>query len=310
MTLEKSILKTLSYFDIKNFPLTTAELADFLIDYKITNLKFLLSALDNLESQKIVGQKYGYYFLINREKLAEQRRESLLITEMKLKKARRAARFIAAVPFLKAIFVGNTVADGTANTESDIDFFVVASKNRVWFVRLYCNFILRLFNLRSYGDSTKDRICLSFFVDEKNLNLGNFRVTAKDIYLMYWIVQLVPIYDPKNYFKKIMTANFWIRDFLPNLPNHFVYQNLIDNNFVFILLKSFQENLLGYFGDFIEDKLFHWQFSMMTKSVKDKSKIGNNHVVLNGGVIKLHEQDSRQNLFDLWTKSISVYEKN
>ena len=49
--LEKSILKTLIYFDIFNYPLTSLEICNFLIDYSC-KLKDVVRELENSENIK------------------------------------------------------------------------------------------------------------------------------------------------------------------------------------------------------------------------------------------------------------------
>jgi len=304
--LEKSILKTLIYFDTKNYPLTSMELADFLFCYRLKNFEELILVLEKLEQAGVIEEKNGYYFLSGREGLDKIRHTALVHSELKLKIARRAARLLAFIPFLRAIFVVNTVADGTAKVDSDIDFLIIAGAGRVWFVRFFANAILRLFGLRSYGKNTADKICLSFFIDDKNLNFSKLRVEGDDILFLYWIAKFVPIYDPKNYLKKFFSANFWIRDYLPNLPSYYQYQGLVRSNIFIDYAKIFFESINNGVMNKIEKKLFDWQWKKMSESVKNKSLVKDNGVVITDGIIKLHEHDSRKavakNFFEILSK--------
>jgi len=303
--LEKSILRTLVYFDLTSFPLTANEIWQFLHTQTVGDFKIVLSALEDLKNKNIIGEKYGYYFLLGREELVEKRRAQLVISELKLKKARRAAKFIMGVPFLKAIFVCNTVASGTALEDSDIDFFIIAEKNRLYIVRFFTNLVLRFFGLRTYGTKIADKICLSFFIDDQNLNLEKLKAVPEDIHFAYWIAQMVPIYDSQNYFKRFLSANYWIKKYLPNFNPQIQYVNLVKLNIFFgTWQKIWQTMWQGGYGAMIEKQARDWQLLKMKLSIKEKSQVGDNGVVVNNGVVKLHEYDTRAAIYNAWLDKI------
>ena len=209
------------------------------------------------------------------------------------------------VPFLKAIFVCNTVASGTALKDSDIDFFIIAEKNRLYIVRFFANLILRLFGLRTYGAKIADKICLSFFVDDQNLNLEKLKAVPEDIHFAYWIAQMVPIYDSQNYFKRFLSANYWIKKYLPNFNPQTQYINLVKSNIFFgAWQKIWQTMWQGGDGAMIEKQARDWQLLKMKLSIKDKSQLGDNGVVINNGVVKLHEYDTRVAIYNAWLDKI------
>ena len=200
--LDESIKKTLAYFSLFDHPLTKEELFAYLWQPPIINYEdFLVSGLNNLQ------EKNGYYLLTGEDKIAETRQEQMLTCQKKLKIAEKAARKIRSVPFIRAVFVCNTIGAGTANKNSDIDFFIITAPKRIWLVRFFCNLILKFWGLRVTTKKTKDKVCLSFFVDENNLNLDDLRIVNEDVYLSYWVYQLIPIYDPNNYYENFLEAN-------------------------------------------------------------------------------------------------------
>ena len=142
--LKQSIVKTLTYFDLIYYPLTKEELFAYLWRAPYGRYDDFLSVLERPE--RCWESKWGYYFLPGREKKIENRRIRLLHSEQKLKLARRAVKKIRAVPFLRAIFLCNSVASGTAGETSDIDFFIVTAPKRIWLVRFFTNLILRVNN--------------------------------------------------------------------------------------------------------------------------------------------------------------------
>lgn len=303
--LEKSILRTLVYFDLVAYPLTANEIWQFLYKEIANDFKPVLSALEDLKNNNFISEKYGYYFLFGKDDLLEKRRSQLVISELKLKKARQAVKFIRVVPFLKAVFVCNTVAAGTAFKESDIDFFIIAEKNRLYIVRFFTNLILRIFGLRTYGDKMADRICLSFFVDDQNLSLEKLKALPEDIHFAYWVLQMVPIYDPQNYYKRFLSANFWIKKYVPNFNMQTQYNNLVKTNIVMsIWQKIWQTMWRGQYGNLIETQAKEWQLLKMSLNIKEKADLGDNGVVVNQSVIKLHEHDTRAAIYTSWNQKI------
>ncbi len=307
--LKKAVLQTLAYFDLSAYPLTATEIKNWLYRYEVADFSFLLATLEEMKNQNQIEEKYGYFFLPNRIETVENRRRSLVTSELKLKKARRAVKFIRSVPFLQAVFVCNTVAAGTAEINSDIDFFIVAKHGRVWLVRFFTNLILRILHLRTYGDKNRDKICLSFFVGDNNLNLEKLKACDNDIHFAYWTTQMVPIFDPDNCWKIFLSANYWLKDYFPNLLNNFSFLNLVQRGGVAkIWKKTWQTMWCGAYGNLLEKQAHAWQMLKMKLSTKEKTRFNDNGVVLNDEVIKLHENDTRQDCAKQWEEKIRSYE--
>ncbi len=299
--MKKAVLRTLAYFDLSDYPLTATEIKNWLYKYEVVDFFDLLLILEEMKNQHQVEEKYSFFYLPGREKIVEDRQRNLTISELKLKKAHRAAKFIRCVPFLRAIFVCNTVASGTAAMNSDIDFFIIAQHGRVWLVRFFSNIILRLFNLRTYGNKISDKICLSFFIDDDNLNMDKLKACGNDIHFAYWSTQMLPIYDPNNYWKKFISANYWLKDYFPNLLNNLDFLNLVNVGTVAVVWKKAWEIMwFGTYGNLIEKQAQNWQMLKIKLSTKEKSNLKDNGVVLKEGVIKLHENDARIGYFKRW----------
>ena len=116
-------------------------------------------------------------------------------------------------PFVKEIYLANSISFNALNSSSDIDIFVVSKCNRVWIARLFMSFFMLLFCIKRTKNKVAKRFCLSFFVDEYNKNLEPLLLSEKDIYLPYWVVHLVPLYAEN--FPSIYKSNFWVKKYLP-----------------------------------------------------------------------------------------------
>lgn len=316
MNLQKSILQTLAYFDIFDQPLTKEELFRYLLitdplrrsfsetsntDLRMTYIDFL-NQLDGLPGEvRPWRTKSGFYFLSGREQIVDERQRKVKIVEQKLKIAKHGAKKIAWVPFLRAIFVCNTVASWTADENSDIDFFIIAKKGRIWLVRLLSTLTLRMFGLRTYGTKLKNRICLSFFVTDDNLNLGHIALD-EDIYLMYWLMQLMPMYDPSRLYQSVINANRWAQKFLPNF-SHTIYHITHDNCDRVVgrfFKKIFEKMWGGGYGDLIEAQARGIQQTRL-KMKNNHTGVGKN-VIISDEIIKLHENDRRVEYRERWVE--------
>jgi len=200
------------------------------------------------------------------------------------------------------------LAAGQAKEDSDIDFFIVARQGRVWIVRFFANLILRLFGLRTFGNKMRDRICLSFFVDEENLNLKPLSVLEPDIHFIYWLSQMIPLYDPKGVSKKFKESNRWAGQYVPNYFEHNSVEYLKtvkENPFGKVWRRFWEISWQGSYGNYIENEARKIQIMKLALSVKQAALKLNKGVVIGEGVIKLHEEDSRERTEKQWENNLS-----
>ncbi len=301
---QKAIIKTLSFFDLFSYPLTKEEIFSYLWKVKIDS--YLLSEkLEELVDNKILVEKYGYYFLPDRD-IVENRRQHFLESELKLKIARKAVKKISAIPFVKAIFVCNSVAFGTAEQNSDIDFFIITAKKRLWLVRFLTNIILLIFGLRVGKNKTGNRICLSFYLNEENLDLKNIRIVPEDIYLSFWLATLLPVYDPQRIGEKIIKENRWLLELLPNLPESLsLYIKEVKNGGIKSFFKKILEKTwVGAYGDLMEKQAAEAQKTKLKFSLKEQ--IAPN-VILDDTMLKFHENDRRREYYKKWLEKLQDY---
>ena len=314
-----SILKTLAYFDLTDYPLTKEELFSWLWQPPVISyadfLQFLslrgavsdeaISSQGDRHASLAITEKSNYYFLPGREKIVAERQRKFLISEEKLKIAKKAAKKIMSIPFLRAIFVCNSVGARQADEDSDIDFFIVTDIKRVWIVRFFTNLILRLLGLRTYGKKNKNKICLSFFVDTNHLDLAPLRATEQDIHFACWVQQMLPVYDPQNYYAQFLRANSWIKKFIPYMKTETVSASsyALPNSKIGLVWKKIWEKMWhGAYGDAIEKQAKEIQWLKMKPAIKEKSRHNDNGVVISDAVLKFHENDTRIKYKEDWEK--------
>ena len=203
------------------------------------------------------------------------------------------------MPHVKFIGICNSLANSNARDNSDIDLFIITTKNHVWTTRSFTAGLISLFGLRPEKDKTKNTICLSFFTDENNLNFEKLQSLDNDIYLKYWITQILPLYDENKYFQKFIKQNSWLKKSLPNwLPQNTSLRRKIKLNFIEKAIK----NILQIFSfDSVYKKMQLRVLSPELKELKNKDS----RVIINDSMLKLYPLDRRKQYFEEWNKRVS-----
>jgi hypothetical protein len=269
------------------------------------------------------GESNGFYFLPGREELIEKRREFDYLSEKKFKIARHAARLLHFIPSIKMIAVCNNFY---YRPESDIDFFIIARNGRLWLTRFFATIILDLFRLRARGKKTADKICLSFYLSEADMDLKKIALLEEldpsrgasafakasadkqndkkidDPYLAYWLAFLEPIYGQRCY-NKFWEANSWIKNIFPNvLPKEPVSRRMV--GYVSGLKTVTHPVASGtrhpsregnnFFGDWLEKAVKKIQWRKLSFRVKKMAALGDTRVVISEQMLKFHENDRRE----------------
>ncbi|MCX6824024.1 MAG: hypothetical protein NT085_02765 [candidate division SR1 bacterium] len=134
-----------------------------------------------------------------------------------LKYINKYSRLYRSVPFIQSIYLCNSITFNALNADSDIDVFIVTKKGSLRRARFWSAILFFLFGLkRGAIRGKKKKFCLSFYVTQTHQNLYNIMLPQNDIYFMYWLAHLVPLYQetPENIYKH----NKWLESALPNFP--------------------------------------------------------------------------------------------
>jgi len=309
-SIEKAIISTLSYFDIFDYPLTAMEIWKWLyVDYglrttdhgprttdygprsvRLVDIQEILDSSDFLKQR--VESKNSFYYLKGRDEIVTTRAERYSLAERKYYKIKRVIRILRFVPFVKMIAVCNTLAYNNSRRQADIDLFIITKRRRVWQSRFWVAGFLALFKLRPRPGQTQDAICSTFFVDEESLNLEKLAF-ENDIYLSYWIRQVVPVYD-EGVYQKFIKDNLWVKERLPN-------SLLVSpSSRRFIKKISWLKWLFNIIGFFLPESLFkNYQLKVMPSRLKEMAN-KDSRVVINDHMLKFHDNDRRQQFLQSW----------
>ena len=182
---------------------------------------------------------------------------------------------------------------------------MVSKKNKIWTTRFVLALIGKIFNLRPSPDNEKDKLCLSFFVSENNLNLEDY-TKENDFYFLYWLVNLSSIYDKDDYINKLLAKNKWIKKYLPNYFK-IVSINNKKNDYKNIEDKEKSAYNKNNNNGLIENYLKKMQWRLFPQEIKNKANRGK-EVVVNDKVLKLHVLDRRDYFYQKYLENMKVYE--
>lgn len=213
MANSSSILKTLIYSDIFDYPLTKEEIWKFLIAANVDRSSFE-KTLTEFPLVKWEHEK-GFYFLSGRGEIAKKRIKRKKESQEKIKIAKKIIEKLSFVPTVLLIGISGGLALENAEEKDDIDLFVITRTNTLWITRLLLVLLLILMGqYRGRGKKESQKICLNMLISEKALM---FEKDRQDLYTAHEIVQLKPIFNRNNTYKKFLNANRrWVSKFLPN----------------------------------------------------------------------------------------------
>lgn len=304
--LEKAILKTVVFFDIFNYPLTIVEIYKWL--YQADKNYQLLEIIKAFESDSLtakISTKHGFYFLTSRESIIKTRLERYQIAEKKFKIGLKIARWLRWLAFIKMIAICNNAGYNNATPQSDVDFFIIVRKGRLWLSRLMITLAATILGVRRHDQKFIDRVCLSFYISDDNLNLADIALKPTDPYLVYWFSTLAPIYDldtSQNFF----TANAWLKNYLINFyrPILNYRRQVFDNKFMKFSKEVDKIVLGGKIGDWLERIAKRLQAKKVKRYFGDTVDRSNTNVVISESILKFHKTDRRQEYQDLWQKKL------
>lgn len=220
--IRQAIFSTLSYHSLFNYPLSLEEIHRFLITDRPVSRNTLQRKLENLVRENKIVFQNGFYALRNRQPTVLRSRRAIT-SQPKFLIARRAARIIAAIPWVKLVAITGALAMENADVNDDIDLMIVTAKNRLWLVRPIGLIIAGLFfkvrrsNLSNLSNLTNS-LCLNLWLDESALAISP---SQRNLYSAHELAQMKPIVNKNMTYERMVVENGWGKRFLANFWSDF-----------------------------------------------------------------------------------------
>lgn len=149
---------------------------------------------------------------------------------------KKYSRLFRSIPFVKHIYLCNSITFNALNPESDIDILIITNHKKIRLARFFSILLFTIFGVRNHAKpyfntdvdavgelelesshTKRQKFCLSFYVDEKYLNFYKILLQPIDIYFIYWLAHLVPLYtNDRLRINHIRKHNRRLKNYLPN----------------------------------------------------------------------------------------------
>jgi hypothetical protein len=204
-SLETSILRTLVYADLFDYPLTAREIHRYLAGYAASPE----SVEDALFRPGLLCERSDgatpFWFLSGRSQIVEVRREREAQSHALWPWAWRYGRQIATRPFIRLVAVtGSLAMNNVSHARDDIDLLLVARTGRVWLARAVT--LLSVHLAYRFGIT----LCPNYVLAEDHL-----RLTEANFFTAHELAQVVPLYGLRVY-RSLFDHNSWVGTYLPN----------------------------------------------------------------------------------------------
>lgn len=208
--IRKEIIKTLSYSDIFDYPLTGDQIFQFLgIEVKSKQFLAVLKTIPHKITNNTI-----YYFLPKKEKLVAKRLQKEVWSKKRLFEVKKSVSFLGFIPTIRFIGISGSLALKNADLQSDSDLFFICASHTVWLTRLIVYLCLGMLGLRRQRGKKKSKaLCANMFLDEKDLG---FSKAKQNLYVAHEILQVLPVVDRNNFYAKLLSTNMWVKKYFPN----------------------------------------------------------------------------------------------
>src|SRR3989344_2790677 len=266
--LRNSILATLVYYDIFDYPLTLLEVYKYLINpgriMRINDgigevsLSQTLEELDHLVRLGTISEKNGFYFVNGREDLYEARIEIQKIADQKWKKFLKLTRFLALAPYLRGVFASGSMALGNTDKESDFDVLIIAKSGRLYTCRFFLWLVSSLLGARRKKNEkvAPDKLCFNHYITDDSLLLRHQSLFNAQAY-----INLKPVMIRPELVNKFFSSNLWLNNYAYNfkIQSNFVMRSINPPRLLRLLARIGELTLNFLFGDRPESFLMHYQ---------------------------------------------------
>jgi hypothetical protein len=270
--LQQSIIKTVAYFDIFNYPMTSEEIRSFM-DIACSEQE-QCAALTHLVKEKILFKTTTFYQLRHDDSLTTTRIKANKLAEKHLVKAKKIATFLSSFPFIKGVAISGSLSKKVATNKSDYDFFIVTQYNCLWLCRFIFSAFIKfasLFGLKKY-------FCLNYVIDESYM-----QVEERNIFTATEIATLIPLYGG-TVFADFFMANQWIYDFFPNHP---YTEYSISDHKKNIIARSFEWLMHNKVGQKADNSIMHY-FEKHWRKLQAKNKVTESGFILGSMMVNKH----------------------
>jgi hypothetical protein len=242
IAVEVAVIRTLIYFDLFNYPLTSEEVFQFLQTHSTKGI--VEEALNALVSEGKLTRKSELYSMQTDPALFERRKAGNALANLLLPRVTEQANLIAKFPFVRSVMASGSFSKNYMDETSDFDFFIVCAPNRIWISRM----LLVAYKKLVLKNSHK-HFCVNYFIDENHLEIDE-----KNIFTATELATVLPLTGFDQYARLIESNKTWLATYFP----HFQPRQIITGRNSGWQVKRSLEFVLNVFFGTQLNRLFKW----------------------------------------------------
>jgi len=206
------------------------------------------------------------------------------------------------LPYIKHIYLCDSLSFQAAHPWSDIDLFFIVKHGCLWRARLASVIICGLLWIKRTLKRKTSLFDLIFYIDEKHTNIQKLRLQPDDIYLSYRLAHLIPVYQTTNY--NIYDDNKRLQKELPNFPMQHIPQITIQTQKWSSIRKKSREIIRWKSADNFWEQLRKHIWKPLVIRKKKHRNDSKKWVIISDHILKFH-QDKRPEIQNKRNKEIN-----
>ncbi len=286
--LAQSVLRTLLYFDVFCFPLTTAEISRFM-DVK----GWPVPALEELKEKNLIQAHKGYWGFGSLVENIRKREEGAKEAARLMPRALHISKSLSHIPFIQSVCLSGSISKGYMDEDSDIDFFLVVQPGRLWIVRFIFSMVILGFGWLK----VKKYFCPNYIMTSDQLQVGDRnRFTATEIH------SLIPTYNG-DVFQQFLRENQWSFSWFPQAEIPLVEALPPKRH----RLRWLWDSPIFSALDVVFFRMYHWHYSRKFGNLK-ALKLSPEDIRFRRNTYKMHNTGHRSRILETYHQKLKSFE--
>jgi hypothetical protein len=293
---ESAAIFALLYFNMFDHPLTAEEIGECSsvpLEGDVLN-----STLEGLWQKQLIYKLDRFYCLKNSPEMIAKRIKGNALADVYMSRAAIVSRFISWFPFVRGVIVSGSLSKHYMDQGSDIDFFIITEKSRLW----VCRSMLAAWRKVMIGP-LKKYFCINYFITADALKIPDENLfTATELVFMY------PLYG-KDAYERIMSENSWIKNYYPRKGPR--VHNINNKKYPLSLKRAFEWLFKGALGEKLDTFLFRFMLKRWKKRYQndfDETQFDLN-IRTKKNVSKQHEKGHQFLILNKYKQQIDTFEQ-
>lgn len=183
------------------------------------------------------------------------------LVKKRLEKLKKMAVFLQLVPFLRAVILNGSLAEGRAKASSDIDILIIAQAGRLYTVRFVVLLLASLSGQKRSKDAARPhsgKFCFNYFLTSGYLKIPAGRGETIDRYCAQNYSKCILVWGNQKLYDKLIRVNKALFERYNCRSDNRIFDKYlpVKNNKLFNFLRDIKEKMLaGTFGNWLERKL-------------------------------------------------------